>query len=247
MVFQFGRTIKVKKIFRRFPDERWNLQKIHEINATPTNPNLGNPNAPNSTFKFKSDAIVESGKNATNTPIVGKKAKLKNSKITKKLFEEHGYIDGCVGCETIGSGMPKRNHTKYCRTRMTEELNKTQKGRATIKRNEERLMKNRDDNHPANDQRIEEKFQSEREKGFDVEDGDNAMAFIGGTGCERCNPTMVKEILTRFEGEIQTKKSANIENNEATNDVNQIYSFPKITAKAPYHGLRQRCSLDLTN
>ena len=54
--------------------------------------------------------------------------------MTKRLVEEHGYIDGCVGCEALARGMPRRTHSRYCRTRVAEQLTKSEEGKHMFQR-----------------------------------------------------------------------------------------------------------------
>ena len=44
-------------------------------------------------------------------------------------FEEHGYTDGCEGCDARKAGMPLRRHSDVCRARLTAELRKARNPR----------------------------------------------------------------------------------------------------------------------
>ena len=48
----------------------------------------------------------------------------------KQFFEDHGYSEGCDGCGCLAAGLKKkRPHSDKCRSRIYEEMKKTEKGR----------------------------------------------------------------------------------------------------------------------
>ena len=60
--------------------------------------------------------------------------------IKKKDVEAYGPTEGCPGCRALmGPGHFRAKHSEECRRRMHEELNKSDSGKARVRRPDERI------------------------------------------------------------------------------------------------------------
>ena len=75
----------------------------------------------------------KSGKDILATRTILDITRRRNFKMTRRFFEDFGFTPGCVGCEAIDEGLPRRTHSKYCRERIAQELGKSEEGRQVLK------------------------------------------------------------------------------------------------------------------
>ena len=140
IVFQSGRAVRARTAFRRPVSERWSLENVLRVRATPTSPNLAHPDQEITILKPSDESNVKSGKDVPKAIAVPESTKRRNFKMTKRLFEDFGFTPGCVGCEAIDEGLSRRSHSKYCRERIAQELERTDEGRKVLKSASDRFQ-----------------------------------------------------------------------------------------------------------
>ena len=65
---------------------------------------------------------------------------VRRMKITKKVLEDHGYIEECEGCRYQRAGLrEQRVHSEECRDRLMKELGETEDGRQRLVNQNERM------------------------------------------------------------------------------------------------------------
>lgn len=90
-------------------------------------------------------------------------------RLLPKDFMKYGYSQNCPGCRALRSKKAAQNHSEACRTRIIEELERTQEGRDRIKAAEDRKEKEFREHVQAEDQRQQ----------------DNATTNVGGDAKRR--------------------------------------------------------------
>ena len=64
--------------------------------------------------------------------------KVYRMRLKKEDFLEHGFTEGCPGCQAIIAGASARNHSEPCRTRMEAAVTSTETGKRRREQQEER-------------------------------------------------------------------------------------------------------------
>ena len=207
VALQSGKAVRVRTVFRRPEEERWNLDRILGIPATLSDPNPATPGELITILKPESDGSTQSGKDVLGTPIQPRHASKSNFKLTKRIFENHGYTHGCVGCEALQPEGGRRSHSTYGRNRIVDEVTKSQEGRTILEDAKKRLADKNpdgedDDNmflpdHLDKDESGSDGVDSASEEG---ESGDKSLlAWIQGVTRHGCIAEGVQDILTRLE------------------------------------------------
>ena len=60
-------------------------------------------------------------------------------RLKKSDFEEHGYTDGCIGCNAQRRGMTPQSHSEQCRARLEKLLSRTDAGKERVKAAADRI------------------------------------------------------------------------------------------------------------
>ena len=163
--------------------------------------------------------------------------------------------------------MAGRSHSKFCRERIAQELDKTENGRRTLKNVEERPHVNDEDvemedglelfaldhvdAHVGIDRGIgnqtKEVQDSESDGQSDGDCGGGALAWINRITPIGCTLGEVRELLKKLDSHLKVPHGNTGNGRKATdNDISGMYSPPRVVARASRHGLRPRFSLDFT-
>ena len=196
VILQSGRAATVRTAFRKPAEDRWNLEQVLKVKAIPSNPNLANPGEEIIVLKPHDEAESKSGKDLPDTFSHNLIKKLRNFKLTKRIFEDYGYIEGCMGCEATQFGTTGRTHSTHCRQRILEELQKTEEGGKTLSDVEERLSKRKDE--------LKEKTESDDDSTFEFEEeAEGVVAWTNNMIEEGCNAEQVRDILRKLDKSIE--------------------------------------------
>lgn len=262
VVLHFGRVVRVRIVFRKPEAERWNLEQVLRVKATPMSPNPCNPDQEIIVLKPINENSGKSGKDFPETKATTDTTKRRNFKMTKRLFDEFGFTPGCIGCEAIDEGLLRRIHSKHCRERIAQELNKSEKGRKVLKNASDRLNKSEDkDVIPSHEdgghddgvelfapEEFDESSSSEASE-FDTDTIDEAkvLAWINKIAPCGCTPEEVRQLLKHLDETIPIEE-VNVKGRTCNidNDISEVYSPPRIVKRAKMHGLRSGFSMDLT-
>ena len=119
-----GPVIKVRTVKRRLEVDRWNIESIKAIKATPRFPNPKDeaqfgPMAVRDTTGADNEASFEM---LPNVPVADQVLGRRDFKITKTILTKFGITEDCPGCQARDSGM-RRSHTPACRIRLEEKMN----------------------------------------------------------------------------------------------------------------------------
>ena len=186
--------------------------------------------------------------------------------MTRKLIEEHGCTQGCLGCEALKDGLSRRSHSSYCRERVALELDKTIEGKKRLENGEKRLRDNqaksedsKENLNEANDESVEVDLsgmptdlsdnESSSEDDASSDDGNKGvLALLNRIASNGCIAEEVREILEKLDSHSKVASSClDAGDKEIDNDISEVYSLVRVNARAARHGLRQGFSLDLTN
>lgn len=258
VILESGRAVRVRTVFRKFDEERWNADQVLKAQAIPSSPNPSSPDEEMSILKPEPDNS-SCGANLPDTPSVPQKIKYRNFKATKRLLDAHGYIDGCVGCEAAETGGARRSHSVYCRKRIAEELYKIAEGKKIVEKAQTRfgtpLEKIGD--HPGSCEEEgdgaelpapEHLEDEDRESSDDTESGDDSedvVAWLNKCSNDGCSAEDIKEMIRRLEHSCKQNEHVQSTVQKTSNDVSEVYSPPRIAARVVAHGLRPGFSLDL--
>ena len=194
------------------------------ILATPSDPNAAIPGEPITFLKPETDDSIKSGKAIPEALVQPKHGAKRNFKFTKRIFESHGYTQGCVGCEALQSDAGRRSHFKYCRDRIAEELEKSQEGRKFFEDARSRLVDNKigqedDDNMLLPDNIDEDNSEPDDDDSASEESGDGnkgLVAWIQGITQHGCIAEEVHSILIRVEKEVNLDNDTSALSREGT-------------------------------
>lgn len=262
VVLQSGRAARVRTVFRRPDDERWNSDIVKTVRATPMCPNTSSPEDPMPVLRSEPNEESSPNRILPDTPTSEIPYRRRNFKLTKRLIDEYGITPGCVGCEAMQQGT-RRSHSAYCRKRIAERLEETEEGRKRLSDAENRLKEHRErlgkevKTNSADVPSSSADEESDEEHGSDNDDmGLQAperapeakiAAWINRLTDTKCTADEIKEILMKLDGEPSLQVRCNSgTSKESANDVSEIYSPPRVVTRAARHGLRPGFSLDLT-
>ena len=160
-----GPVIKVRTVQRRTLADRWDLQAIKDIRATPRRPNPSDESQrkpmPERETAGTKDQEAEKGIPKDTAVEEEKDKQLREFKITTGIINKYGRTHGCVGCDAQRMGM-WRKHNPMCRLRLEEEMMKDASLGARITGRNVRLGRDDEDN-------IEQKRKAELEKDDNAE------------------------------------------------------------------------------
>ena len=108
-----GPAIKVRTIRRKTEADRWSVEAINEIVATPQQPNPKDEDQEEVEAEGKT-AGLDVGGDGTKLPCVEVEEvekRLRDFKVTSKLLQDYGHSDACPGCEGMLTGK-RRQHTR---------------------------------------------------------------------------------------------------------------------------------------
>ena len=134
---------------RRVPEEdRWSLEKVLSIEATPRKPSptKAKPDAldvkladeeAKAPRRLRRDPVHREGHEdeAAALPMpAAREEDVRDFRITEAILAEYGgYMDGCLGCEHKRAGLPgHRGHDRACRLRLQKSMEEDEKGRGIL-------------------------------------------------------------------------------------------------------------------
>lgn len=227
-IFESGKIVRVRIVFGRPGEARRIVEHVARARATLICPNRCNFDESITILRPDEGDHSKFGRDLPDTPAQPSAAKARNFKMTKKLFEEHGLIPSCVGCGALQEGASIRNHSTFCRTKISEEFMKTEGGKHIVKNFEVRLDAHQPDiveAVPIADAIVEPTTDEddETEEDEDVDDGVayNVLAWMNNITEGGCSSDEVREMLKKFDPGIVledyiSKSHAKDTNNDAS-------------------------------
>ena len=165
---QNGDVLKCRTI-RRVPEEdRWDAKRILDIKGTPRRPAPSRRDAENLDARLIDDEATErhrpellprgaaepadqpSGAHLQQPEARDRDQDIREMRITDNILEQFGgedrYTLGCPGCQHKMLGLPgHRGHTSECRKRLYDAMQESEKGRAILDGNRERMHRRADE------------------------------------------------------------------------------------------------------
>ena len=109
----------------------------------------------------------------------------------KEDFLQHGFADGCRGCQALIAGTAARGHSETCRDRMYKAMENTSEGRkrkeAQTDKENELLAKKLEAEHGDKDEERRQKKAKVEEKTQDVQQASSSSSASGLQDEERKN------------------------------------------------------------
>ena len=133
-----GPVIRVRTERKRPDSMKWDAKAIEDIITTPTEPNpherhQDQPRPERDTHGL--DFGVEGGEHLEIPAAQKEEREARDFRITDDVLSKHGYTAGCPRCDHAvrwGWGKTGQHHSPACVRRISEELEKTPKGRARL-------------------------------------------------------------------------------------------------------------------
>ena len=126
--------IQSSRCLERLPlQNRWNLERITEVQATPHDKHL--PSDPRVIMRESTDRVVQPSRPDS-------RPRVRKLKISMDDLDQYGYTEGCQQCTYIlryRCARPGYTHSDACRQHVIDELTKTPEGRERLARLEERV------------------------------------------------------------------------------------------------------------
>ena len=144
-----GGVVKAYSIRRKIDEERWSKQAVEGMKGTPDQmkPGPGAVGGGGPPVDFGGGAMDDLEPDHVEKPPV---LETRRFRITPTMLEEHGYTDGCDGCQRKRAGLRGHAaHSEVCRQRVAEALKQTAAGRAVRRREQERMHRRAGDAIPA--------------------------------------------------------------------------------------------------
>ena len=119
-----GATVRVRTILRRPLSDRWNVDAVKAIEASPRVPNPKDLNQ-DRVLPERLTKVIEVEETGMDIPQAADKIpefKFREFKITKAILERFGYTPGCKGCAAAMAGTDARRHADECRSRIEEAI-----------------------------------------------------------------------------------------------------------------------------
>ena len=92
--------------------ERWDVNAIMDMKGTPQRPD---PNKPGLHIPVRIRVEPEVPFEMPVMRIARDEDGPRRAYVMKRLYEEHGYTEGCEGCARLSAGMNARPHSNVCR------------------------------------------------------------------------------------------------------------------------------------
>ena len=115
-------AIRVRTFLRRPASDRWNVDAVKAMQASPRVPNPENLRQAEVMLECLTKKIEVEGDGSKIQEEVRRfqEFKFRELKITKGILEKFGFSDNCKGCEAAASGTDGRRHTDDCRQRLEQ-------------------------------------------------------------------------------------------------------------------------------
>ena len=137
-------------IKRRPTEEQWVVEELNKVIGLPwqLRPKPiegGGAMSPSSPEKDVMIELESRGDEAAATPLVERKRK---GYVPRGLYirrdvelQQFGYTEGCDGCEAARHGLAHRQHSRACKQRIAEELEKSDEGKKRVEKVKQREEK----------------------------------------------------------------------------------------------------------
>ena len=129
-----GEVVGARSIKRMTPDKRWDKEMVQSIKGVPWN--LSGVTA-------EAEVVFEHNPDPGPQPVPMPENYMpipRRIRINKPDLEQHGYTEGCAGCNASKIGRTPRGHSELCRNRLMEALRGTDAGQKRIGEAVERLF-----------------------------------------------------------------------------------------------------------
>eukprot|EP00973_Karenia_brevis_P064953 9020537-Karenia_brevis.AAC.1 len=115
-----GNVVKVRTLRRRPTSDKWSHDMIKNIKGTPLRPNTTSEDieipAPEDEISIR---VRESGVGMPVPEGLVEESTIRRMKLTRQMFNDHGYTSGCPGCRAIRLNLDNpQPHTDACRDRI---------------------------------------------------------------------------------------------------------------------------------
>ena len=137
-------------IKRRPTEEQWVVEELNKVIGLPwqLRPKPiegGGAMSPSSPEKDVMIELESGGDEAAATPLVERKRKgyVRRGLYIRRDVElrQFGYTEGCDGCEAARHGLAHRQHSRACKQRIAEELEKSDEGKKRVEKVKQREEK----------------------------------------------------------------------------------------------------------
>ena len=149
-----GPALRIRTVRARPASERWSLQAVREILATPDKPNPKDPSQANVRqerhtrgvkFGVAEKEASAPADTSTRTPCAPPEdsAQLppRDFRIYDALLQKFGHTPECLGCNAKQQGTPKRMHSRTCRMRIEASLRAENPQTPALARRDERHVR----------------------------------------------------------------------------------------------------------
>ena len=128
-------VIRAGTVRRVGAHRRWDKEGLEKVQGVPWQMNPGEGAVHRDLqVRWLREEEMEAGRAAAQE----EDRKLYRMRLKKEDFIEHGFTEGCPGCQALIGGTTARGHSEACRTRMEAALTGTEQGRKRRERQEER-------------------------------------------------------------------------------------------------------------
>ena len=156
-----SRIVAARSMTRRSLAERWNAKALADIRVAP---GTGYTPKDRSQVRFGARPTVD-GPTAEET----RQAVNRRLRINQSDLDEHGYFVSCLQCAHIqrhGRPRPGATHSNACRDRIIEALKLTDKGRARLELQDERVQRTQEERLTGASRAVEAAIPEEAPRGF---------------------------------------------------------------------------------
>ena len=148
-------VIKAFAIKRLMEKERWSLEAVKNMPGTLMGPDPNRPGRDRVPIRIEARVDREAEHPSGSD---GRRKQVRRMKITRKVLERTGFIEGCEGCRYMQAGMDEqREHSEKCRQRIEEELAKTEEGQRRIKAQESRTQARKEKEERGDEEEVHDK------------------------------------------------------------------------------------------
>ena len=136
-------AIRVRTVVRRPVSDRWNVDALKAMQASPRVPNTENLRQAKVMPErlTKKIEVERDGSKIQEQVRRCQELKFREFKITKGILEKFGLSDNCKGCEAAASGTDARRHTDDCRQSLEQLILDNEVLRARLDLRDVRLIR----------------------------------------------------------------------------------------------------------
>ena len=159
-------VVRAYAVKRLSADERWSAEAIKAMKGTPQQPDPKKPGLiiPSSVRFEEKDDDEEVEDETVEREVIRRRIRL-----SKKTRSKYGYTEDCEGCRAQKAGLVPRNHSETCRSRVSEEMKKTEEGARKIRQESQRLRREEKEQDGAVQRAENENEGEQHERGEDIQ------------------------------------------------------------------------------